>query len=372
MIKGVHIISKKRPGKPTNWYVYAWRGGPCVHKVAGASRPRLDREVVAKIHLALEGKYRVDPATLLSLIRKWRSENPDRPSSPEWARLAPGTKKTWGAALDLIEERWGKTPISIWNDARMIAKVVEWRDSRASTPRSADIGITVLRALLAYGRLQGMVAINVAENIPTLYRNGQRADIVWTEEEISRFAEAARAMKADYVLDGLRLAALTGLRRQDLVTVTWAHVGEFAIVKKALKQSAGKRQTATMPRIPALDALLADLRQRHRKPGVETLLINSYGEPWTGDGLSHAFNRIRDAAKVVHVDSDTGKVSKKHLHDVRGTFCTRLLVEGGLSDQEAAGIMGWAVDRVASIRRMYVDQGTVVRALGEKLRGLGR
>lgn len=167
------------------------------------------------------------------------------------------------------------------------------------------------------------------------------------------------------------LAALTGLRREDLVTLTWDQVGEVAILKKALKRSAGKRRYMRMPRIPALDALLKDLQTRYRRSGVETVLVNSHGKPWTGDGFGGSFNRVRDAADIVHVDPDTGERIKKHLHDVRGTFCTRLLADGGLSDAEAAEIMGWAPERVATIRRVYVDQAKVVVALGERLKGLG-
>ena len=60
----------------------------------------------------------------------------------------------------------------------------------------------------------------------------------------------------------------------------------------------------------------------------------------------------------------------KHLHDVRGTFCTRLIVDCELTDSEAAGVMGWAPDKVAEIRRVYVDQRRVVEAIGKRLAGM--
>jgi integrase len=177
----------------------------------------------------------------------------------------------------------------------------------------------------------------------------------------------AEEIGQSHIIDGLRLAALTGLRRADLVTLTWSQVGEFAIVKKALKRSAGKRRHMSMPRIPALNALLEELRTRKRRDGVVTVLVNSYGDPWSGDGFGGSFNRIRDAAGIVQIDEDSGEKIKKHLHDVRGTFCTKLLTETDLSDREAADIMGWSPDRVATIRRVYVDQSKIVVALGERL-----
>ncbi|KKC24360.1 tyrosine-type recombinase/integrase [Sphingomonas sp. SRS2] len=311
-----------------------------------------------------------DTTILMSLIREWRSRDPDRRSSPEWSALSASTQKTWGSALDRIEEKWGKTPLAVWNDPRMVAKVVAWRDSRAETPRAADIGVTVLRSLLEFGRLRGRVIFNAAAKIPQLYRNGQRAEIIWTDDDIARFTAKAAELGSTHIVDGLRLAALTGLRRADLATLTWAQVGEHAIVKKALKKSAGKRRHMAMPRIPALDALLEELRGRHRKEGVETVLVNSRGEAWSADGFGGSFNRVRDAADIAHVDEESGDKIFKHLHDVRGTFCTRLLTETDLTDREVADIMGWSPERVAGIRRVYVDQSTLLMAIGKRLTSL--
>ena len=371
MIKGIHIVRRARPGKPIRWYVYAWRGGPCVLATTGAARPRLGPAELKAIQQWHESERAPDPTTLLSLIREWRSMDPERPSSPEWQRLSAGTKKTWGSALDRIEEKWGETPLAVWNDARMVSKVVAWRDSRADTPRAADIGVMVLRSLLEFGRLRGRVVMNAATSIPTLYRNGQRAEIIWTNQDIHLFCEKAAETKRLHVADGLMLAALTGLRREDLVTLTWDQVGEFAIVKKTLKRSAGKRRHMTMPRIPALDDLLEKLASRLRKPGVNTVLVNSFGDCWTGDGFGGSFNRVRDDAEIVHLDDENPEPRKKHLHDVRGTFCTRLMTETDLNDRQIADIMGWSPERVGGIRRLYVDQSKVVVALARRMRGLG-
>lgn len=368
MIKGVHFVRAVRPGKPIRWFVYAWRGGPCILKTVGPARPKLGKEHLLAITQAMEAHRSPDPASLLSLIRSWRSEDPERPSSPEWEALAEGTKKTWGSALNKIEEKWGVTPLAVWNDPRMVAKVVAWRDSRAATPRAADVGITVLRALLSFGRLRGVVTINVADKIPQLYKNGERAEIVWTNDDIAAFEAAAAELNREHIVDALRLAALTGLRRADLVALTWSQIGDVAIVRKALKRSAGRRRHTTLPRFPALDTLLTDLRKRYRKPGVETVLVNSFGEPWSKDGFTGSFNRIRDHAGIAHIDPETGQRLKKHLHDVRGTFCTRLLTETDISDREVAEVMGWSPERVGTIRRIYVDQRDVVVALGERIK----
>jgi integrase len=57
----------------------------------------------------------------------------------------------------------------------------------------------------------------------------------------------------------------------------------------------------------------------------------------------------------------------KHIHDLRGTFCTKLM-GAGLDDQEVAEGMGWSPDQVRGIRRYYVDQNEIVRAIGGRMR----
>lgn len=367
-MKGIHFVRvQPRKGNLPVWYIYAWRGGPQIARIESRSKPRLQHEHLKRLQEAIDGRRQVDPTTLRALIREWRSGDANRPASPEWENLSPGTKKTWGHALDLIEAKWGEVPLGIWNDPRMVAKVVAWRDSRASTPRGADIGVSTLRALLEFGRLRGRVSINVAAGIPALYKNGQRAEIIWTQDDIDRFVAKAKELEREHIVDGLRLATLTGLRRADLVTLEWDHVGETAIKKKALKSSRKKRQFVTVPLVPELKQLLDELKSRPRKAGIQTVLVNTYGEPWSGDGFGGSFNRVRDEAEIYYVDPETGEKRTKHLHDLRGTFCTKLLTDAGLSDEEAANIMGWSVAQVSSIRRVYVDDSALIGSLAARM-----
>ena len=365
-VKGLHFVCKKTRGKPVRWYVYAWRGGPCIATRLGGGKPALAKDELQTLASVFARLSAPDPRFLVSLIRQWRSEDPERSSSPEWERLAQSTKRTWGGHLNLIEEKWGRTPLTVWSDPRMVAKVVQWRDSRRSTPRSADIGITVLRELLKFGRLHGRVTINVADGVPRLYRGGNRADIVWTAEDIDRFCWHTIKSDRPHLIDAIWLASLTGLRRADLVTVNDSNVYDHAIIKMALKVSREKRRRATMPRIPELDALLAEISTRQRTQETRTLLVNSRGQSWSEGGLTGSFNRVRDAAAIFHTDEATGERRKKHLHDVRGTFATRL-IKAGLTDAEVAQTMGWSSERISNIRQVYVDREQVVVAIGRRI-----
>ena len=362
MIQGLHYVRSKRSSGPVTWYVYAWRGGPCILRAEGAAKPKLTREALNDYLKAKEGHHAHDNATLNALVREWRR-------SPEWQGLAQSTRNTWETALSRIEEKWGKTPLSVWNDPRMVGKVLAWRDSYANVPRAADIGITVLSRLLEWGRLRARVTLNVASGVPQLYRGADRSSIIWTEEDMARFRHSALALGLGHVGDVLELAALTGFRRADLAAVTFDEVGEHAIVRTAMKKSRGRRRRAAVPLLPETRALLDQLRCRRRQPGVNTLLVNSFGRSWGSPvSVGDRFQTVRDHAGIMEPgDPKLGVPDRpKHLHDLRGTFVTRLC-RAQLSDEEIANIVAWSPQNVAEIRRRYVDDAAVVVAIGQRL-----
>lgn len=359
-LKGLNWTKVTRPGKPVRWYLYAWRGGPRIGYHEGPRRPRIGSKELAAYQEALQGRSVVGTDKIAELCRDWRL-------SPEWGQLAPGTRKNWIRFLDMIEHRWGHNKIAYFNKPELVPHIIKWRNEVADKPKTADERVKVLRAFLEWGRLNGRLTVNIANGIPTLYRGGNRAEIVWTDDEMDRFAEEAMKVDRPQLVDVLWLAALTGLRRQDLVRVTFAHVGDKTLSMTAQKAS-GKRKTKRrvfVPLIPELRDFIRELATRYRKDGVNTLLVNSRGVPWDDDGIGTSFNRIRDAAKVVHVE-ENGTEKRKHLHDLRGTFATKLIL-AGRTDKEVAEVMGWSPERVANIRKVYVDQARVVVSLAERM-----
>jgi integrase len=254
----------------------------------------------------------------------------------------------------------------------MVGKVIAWRDSREDTPRAADMGLQVLDELLAFGKLRAMVRINVAADVPGLYRAADRAEIVWLPEDDEAFALSAMALNRIEVVDALDLACVTGLRRGDLVTVDDDWITEHAIVGTARKKSRGRRRRAVIPLIPESRDLIARLRSRPREPGITTLLVNSKGTPWTPASLTQAFNEVRNAASggagIVHKgDPNLGIPDRpKHLHDCRGTFVTKLC-RTDLTNEEIARITAWSPDSVERIRRTYVEDAAVVISLSERI-----
>jgi integrase len=351
VIAGLHVVGSGRPGNTKRWYIYAWRGGKQIGVRVGGPRPKALTAAEVNAYHAAKAAVEAKPTnTVAALIRDYRA-------SPEWMRLTPNTKKQWGYHLDRIEDRWGKVPLDVVGDPRMRAKVIAWRDERASTPRSADYQVGVLRSLLGWGLIRGRVASNAAQGVPKLYGGGERAEIVWEAKEVERFV----AETPEHIGDIVRLAAITGFRAADLAALTWSEVKDNMIVREAEKKSRGKRRTAIVPLVGSAQALLAELRGRHRVDGVETVLVNSRGRPWSTDGLS---GRVASAVKRLDIRADDGRL--KHLHDLRGTLATKLFALG-LNDGEVAEIVAWSPAQVASIRHHYVDRKRRIVALAERL-----
>lgn len=361
-VAGVHVVRSKRLGKPIRWYIYAWRGGPSIRMVEQPSRPTLTRQDVAAIAEA-HATDRTPSDTVGGLVMRWHA-------SPEWKRLAPSTKVLWGRICIAIDKKWGKAPTALWNDPRMTAKVIRWRDDMSETPRAADEHVKVLRMMLGWAQLRGLVSCNVAAPVPRLWRGGDRAEIIWLPQDCDAFDQMAH----QWLADARRLAELTGLRRADLCALKWSDISDTHIGRTAAKKSAGKRRRTIMPIVPGLRALLDELRSRYRAPNVDNVLVGVRGNPIAPRSLTAEFiacrNRANSGNGIVHPPEVEGEKPKaKTLHDLRGTFATRLMTlpGGGLTDDQIASLMGWSPGDVAAIRRRYVDEAAIVVAIGERI-----
>lgn len=353
MSDGPHIVAVRRAGKPVRWYVYAWRGGPQIASSVGGARPKLTADMIRAIAAAQQERgKRNDSETIGGLVADYRA-------SPDWKRLAKTTRATWDMWLGRIEAKFGKARLAVFEDRRIRGDILDWRDEWADRPRSADMAMQVMSRLLSWGENRGRLAKNHASGINQLYE-ADRSDIIWAADDFARFNAAASVE----VQEGVELASCTGLRRGDLVQVPWTAVGDHAIVWQTGKSRG--RARIVIPLLPETRALLERIKARHaaemagrpaekRKPLPETILSNSFWQPWTAMGFGSRFNDAKRESGL-----------KLNLHDVRGTFATRCMI-AGLTDQEIADILGWSTSDVAAIRIKYVDQARVVVAIGKRI-----
>ena len=307
------------------------------------------RRVVYYYHRTTNKRIKGEPGTP-EFYENWvlagRAEKPERPQStltdllhefqaaPEFKKLRAVTRRDYERFMKFISAEFGSMPIGALDDPKVRAVFLEWRDSMADRPKTADYAMTVLNRVLNWAKDRRAITHNHAAGAGRLYK-ANRAAKIWTQNDIQKFCEVSPKTHAQAV----RLAAATGLARGDLVRLTWAQIGSDAI--------GGERQkTGESYAVPLLPETRAVLRELERKSPC--VLTNTHGRPWRDDALSLAVRRGCVAAGIEGLS----------LHDLRGTFATRLLA-AGLKHGQIARVMGWSERTVETLSRAYIDGATV-------------
>lgn len=327
----LHVVPKRRKGG-TRWYVYAWRGGPQIH-VADGSKPVITPGILS-LQAAERAKIGAGGGDCFeTVIGAYRA-------SPEYDRLRDSTKRDYRYWLDRISERFGDCPIGAFEDRRMRGIIQQWRNQWADKPRTADKAAVMMATLLAWAVENTLLSINVAAKIKTLH-SADKSDEIWERRHMRALTKAPKHLR-----NALKLAGLTGLRLGDLVRLEWSQVHAKAIIVPKTRKRGGR---AVIPILPETRKLLGKLGE---KEGA--VLKNSRSAAWTESGLGSVFQKAKP------------KGFDRRIHDLRGTFATRLIL-AGLTDEEAALIMGWTAKRIAAIRARYVNEERVIISLAERL-----
>ena len=320
---------------------------PCIKMV----RKRLanGKVVVYRYHRVTNLRIKGEPGTRefyenwLIASRKERVQHPVQTfkdileayeTAPEYRRLRPATRREYYRYMKKITHEYGSMPLGALNDPKVRGVFLNWRDSMASHPKTADYAIAVLSRVLNWAKDRGEINHNHVAGAGRLYK-ARRAAKIWTPEDIKKFCAVVPKVHGYAVC----LAASTGLARGDLVRLTWAQIGESAISGERHKTN----EAFTIPILSETRALLDEIDCK-----CPQVLTNSYGRPWRADALTQAV--IRGAAKA--------GIKDRTMHDLRGTFATRLLARG-LSHGQIARIMGWSEETVESLSRVYIDGPTV-------------
>jgi len=303
----------------------------------GVAKPSLTSEAVAKFTEAYEDNSQPRRDTFASLVTAYLA-------SAEYRKLADTTKRDYRTWTDRAREELGTAKLKLFSDPRMRGTILEWRDKWAASPRSAHYAMQVLARVLAWGVQRGWIMHNPAAGMPSLYR-ADRSEVVWSDGEVEAVADKMKP----HVARAFKLAEWTGLARGDLVTLRWDEVGDLYISRK-------RGKTGVEQVVPVFDetrAILADCPK-----SAVTVVTNKRGAPFTPRGFSMAVERARKAA---------GVAEGKTLHDLRGTFATRLM-RRGFEDREIDEILGWETGKSARIRRRYISRKAVVINAIERMR----
>ena len=340
MVLGLHIVKKKLK-LFDRYYVYAWRGGPCIH-TQDRSYPALTPELLHKHRLAVRPAQNQVPAyTFHALLDRYEL-------SPEFTSLAPSTKQEYRRLLAPIAAEFGSLPYRSFELPELKGEIHNYRDRFVETPRKADALVTMLATVLSWAVKRGELTHNPAANIGKLHRSN-RSDLIWESRHWLQIQEAKLPPHIQKVIDFL---GLVGLRLGDAIQITWDAVQEHSIEYAPRK---GKRHNAraSVPLYNELQAWIDHHRPQHPQHPPH-ILLTSRGTPWTEDGFEASYRKVRP------------KGFDRTLHDLRGTFATRILMAGG-TDTDAAMALGWSTKRVEDIRRRYVNEQRILRNLGAKL-----
>lgn len=313
-------------------YHYAWRGGP---RFWDRSKPFGVHSVDYLDAYRAVVNARVDTRnTFQSVIDAFLS-------SSDFAKLGERTKLDHRKNIARpggIEEVFGKAPIQAFEDKRIRAKIMSWRDGFSEG--TGDNMMATMQRIISFAFGRGILGEHRLLKIRKRTRSN-RADIIWTDDEVDRFVAGAPV----YVGRILVAAIETGLRPGDLQVLSRGDIevtnkGERRIILRT-KKSRGKNH-ASMPVTPRMAKLLAEL-----PPDQERIIVSSDGEPFAQtDSLGQLVSEWRDAL---------GIRSEVRLYDARGTKVTRLL-RAGLNLSELAAHMGWSfqfasqmIDRYAAL-----------------------
>jgi len=334
-MKGIHKVPKKRAdGSIEKYYYYAWRGGPPLRGEEGSP------EFYASFIEAIENRRAPDMSKFKSIVVLYRGSN-------NFKKNADSTRKNWSPWLDKIAEHFGELRIAQFDRLEKIRPVIRrWLNEWADTPRTAKYAWQVLSRVLAHGVDVGKLAFNACEGIKVEY-NVDRSKRIWTDADLA----ALKKTCSPEIAHAVDLAAATGLRLGDLVELTWAHVGENAIVK-ATNKSRGRRE-AVIPLYDDLRDVLARIPKRS-----PIILTNSQGRPWKSNTVSTAFGRAKTKAGMHEQDLD--------FHDLRGTAATKFYI-AGLSNRVIAEILAWSEEEVDGIIRRYVSRSAATKEVIRQL-----
>ena len=292
---GIHRVKKKLADGSIKVHYYAWRGGPRM-----TSRPKDPEAFLAEyLKLTRERRRGAVANTMAATIESYRQ-------SPAFERLAASTKRGYEPVLDRIMVKFGRMTMKDAERRGARAEFVAWRDTMADRPRSADMHMSVLSALLSFAMDRELIMRNPVLGVERL-SSTTRADIIWSSEQLALAGEGL-----GFPIRPVFVLALETMQRQaDLLSLRWKNIeGDVLtlVQQKTKTKVRGRLSARALEEIASLP--------RH----CEHVLTSSTRQPWTSDGFRASWGR---EMKRLGIEGVT-------FHDLRGTAITLKHHEGWL------------------------------------------
>ena len=236
-----------------------------------------------------------------------------------------------------------------------VARYQEKRKAEKAASATVNLEVATLRAVLRrsglWARLQPEVRM-----LPTRDDVGRAL----TAEEEARLLAAASQSRSRAILPALILALNTGLRRGELLGLTW---GQVDLEARLLKVGKSKTKAGAGRKVPlnekAFAALSAWARQfPFRRPEHFVFASERYGEGGAvfdrnpNESIGTFKEAWQEAKKRTADEEKSIPAVACRWHDLRHTFCTRML-EGGQGLPVMAALMGWSAGTSIRMAKRY-------------------
>lgn len=360
-IKGVWRVPYKLSNGRVRYYYYTSRNGG-VKFWQCDDKPLDGQRLPPEFITAYEKAQNLERGPIMGSFEK--AFNDYQVRSTKFAKMAPKSQRTRVRYLEKWLEmplkkgqRAAVAPLAVFDSRNVIKYIIDHRNKAwGHSPSVADEAMFALSAFLRWAKSEGRIDWNRCEGIPAMYERPTQARI-WTDAERTKFLETA-PWQVDHFY---RLASFLGLRLGDLVKLPRTAIKREHVIIPTSKSRG--QNSAIVPIVPPLRNLLEEIDAKRAKFDAEplTVLFNSYGKPWTEDGLSSSFYGHRD---TVFAD----KEDRPSIHDLRKTAATNMVIlqkqfPDLITDQVLVDMFGWTLGTLAKMKRIYVSDAAVVEAM---------
>lgn len=216
------------------------------------------------------------------------------------------------------------------------------------TPYQANATLRVFRVLLERGIMEKLVSDNAARRVSIMGQPPRQQ--VWTDRQVEDVIQAAKDKGLQSMALAVRLAADTGQRQGDVISMV-----RSAEQKGFIRLAQSKRGASIAVKITSE---LRDEIDATPKAGVQFVVYEATGTPYTEHHFRHVFREVADAA---------GLPKDIQYRDLR-RYAVLQLARAGCTQPQIAAITGHSEKTVGELLRVYLPRdGKVAGAAIDKL-----
>jgi hypothetical protein len=355
---GLKTVARRRPDGTllrTDYY----------HRATGAYLGS-DREAALRAARATTAPARPPPATFGALATAYLA-------SPEYAALAPRTKKLNRLYVDDLRTRYGDLPAS----AITRPAVRRLRDAHAAQPVKGNRLLATLRLVLGHGVQIGTLTVNAASRPGRLRERPRTA--LYTDAQIAAFLAAA----SPALRRAMALLFYTVQRPSDVLTMSPGHLSERGGRTWITLRQQKTGELIDVPLHSEAAAILATplppSTSRRAKGLAAALLVPSpTGRAWSYRNFARAWDHARRRAdlriarariatwppRATRTPASTAALKSAlraemlaglQRRDLRRSGMVRM-AQAGATPQQIAAVSGHTIDHVMRILDVYIPR----------------